>query len=248
METKTEMAYSVLVSTDYDMFKTLESNRSIKPLHLKRLKASMQIKQLVIPIIINEQYKVIDGQHRLQACKDLGLPVYFIITPGADLNDVHLANSVNMTWGVEDYLNSFCEMGLDDYLSYAKFRAKYKFGHKETMLLLQGGLYKRSSADQTVHQDFYQGMFKVTDLDYAYELADKVYQIQPYYSGFLRRCFVYAMNAAHKNKQFDFEHFVKALQTQSRKLVDCVTTRQYLLLIEEIYNYKLGEKNRLRLV
>lgn len=247
METKTEMAYSVLVSNDYEMFKTLASNRKVNNLHLRRLKASMQIKQLVIPIIVNEQYQIIDGQHRLQACKELELPVYFIITPGADMNDVHLANSVAKVWAVEDYLSSYCDMGLDDYVIYRKFRNKYRFGHKENMLLLQGGMYMRTGL-QTVHQDFYQGLFRVTDLEYAYELADKIYQLEPLYSGFMRRCFVCAMNAANKNKSFDFEHFVKALGYQSRKLVDCVSTRQYLLLIEEIYNYKLGDKNRIRLV
>ena len=68
-------------TTDYSMFQTLEGNRNLNKLHLKRLKNSFQKKYLLSPIIVNEKFEIIDGQHRFEAGKQLGLPINFLIAP-----------------------------------------------------------------------------------------------------------------------------------------------------------------------
>lgn len=33
------------------------------------------------PIIVSEDFRIIDGQHRFEACKELGFPIYFLVMP-----------------------------------------------------------------------------------------------------------------------------------------------------------------------
>ena len=49
----------------------------------------MKKKYLVSPILVNEKMEVIDGQHRLQAQKELNLPTYYIKNKGYDLLHKH---------------------------------------------------------------------------------------------------------------------------------------------------------------
>ena len=59
---------------DYDLLKNIDGNRSINQLHVKRLSNSMMNKHLISPIIVNEKYQIIDGQHRFEASKILTYP------------------------------------------------------------------------------------------------------------------------------------------------------------------------------
>ena len=57
----------VRTTTDYTRFKTLVGNRKPNDLHVKRLSNSFQKRYLFSPILINEKWQIIDGQHRFQA-------------------------------------------------------------------------------------------------------------------------------------------------------------------------------------
>ena len=113
MENK--MIDKVFSTMNYEIFSSLDGNRIVNPLHVKKIADSMKIKVLFIPIIVNEEFQVIDGQHRLEARKKLGLEVPYIICPNYDLEDVHRANSNHKTWNNLDFLKGYAEAGLDSY-------------------------------------------------------------------------------------------------------------------------------------
>ena len=67
-------------STNYDEFRTLNANRNVSENHVKQIKAAIEtVGNLteVVPIIVNENKEIIDGQHRFEACKELGLPIFY---------------------------------------------------------------------------------------------------------------------------------------------------------------------------
>ena len=71
----------VMMTNDYNMFKNIEGNRNINKIHLKRLKQSIQEKHIMVPIIVNGKYEIIDGQHRFQSAKDLSKPCLLYTSP-----------------------------------------------------------------------------------------------------------------------------------------------------------------------
>lgn len=234
----------VMMTNDYNMFKLINGNRDINKAHLKRLKESIQQRYITVPIIINERHQIIDGQHRFQSAKELEKPVYYIKVKGLDLKDVQRLNTNTKNWTADSYMDGYCRLGYEDYITYRNFKQKYGFGHNETYSLLsnltRGGGYGM--------QKFHDGTFKVNNLNLATEHAEKIMMVSQYYDGYKRRAFVYAMLDLFNNPDYNHAEFLNKLSFQSVKLQDCTTSEQYLFLIEDIYNYKRNKQQKVRLV
>jgi len=231
----------VHTTTDYSLFKSIDGNRTINTLHLNRLRLSIVDNYLLTVIIVNEKYEIIDGQHRYECIKELGYPLHYIICKGYGLNEVHRLNQNSKNWVCEDYLDGYCKLGYKDYIVFKEFRDKYKIGYNECMGLLSGTGFQGGYV-----QKFRRGLFKVTHLFEAEDFMDKIYMIEPYYANIRRRYFIYAMMQLLEKPQFEFTEFLQKVRIQPLTLQDCKDTNQYILLIEEIYNYKRHNKVSLR--
>ena len=60
---------NIMVTENYDMFKKIGGNRKINKANYAKIVKSMKEEQLIIPIVVNERYEIIDGQHRYTACR-----------------------------------------------------------------------------------------------------------------------------------------------------------------------------------
>jgi hypothetical protein len=71
----------LLKTSDHGIFKKCPTNRPIDPTNLRHIKASLMINNMLEfrPIMVNKNMEVIDGQHRLEAAKELGLEVFYQI-------------------------------------------------------------------------------------------------------------------------------------------------------------------------
>lgn len=67
------------------------------------------------PIIVNENFEVIDGQTRLAACKELGVPAYYIVVPKIGIDECMVLNANSKTWTIFDYIVSYAEQGNENY-------------------------------------------------------------------------------------------------------------------------------------
>lgn len=108
MQAKSANIFDILETRDYDEFKPLDGNRQISKAHVNRLKAAIQENNLLheFPILVNERYEVIDGQHRLEAARQLGVPIYFRVVEGADIRHTAYSNNVVKKWNTEQYLRA----------------------------------------------------------------------------------------------------------------------------------------------
>lgn len=230
----------VLSTLNYGLFKLMRGNRVVNDTQVNRLVASMKRKYIPVPIIVNGKYEIIDGQHRLAACRVLGLPIYYIKGENYDLNDVQQINSASKNWTPIDHAQSYATLGNKDYQTYLDFVEEYGFEKKIAVAMLAGQI----SEQRGVHSDFKNGLFKVKSLAYAKSCADKLYQIAPFYKGFKRRSFAIAMMHLFQNKQYNHKQFLEKLQYNSQKMVDCTSYDQYIHLIEGIYNWRSQDKVR----
>ena len=104
----------VLTTTDYFLFKQIEGNREKNKLQLSKLKKSISDNYLFTILIVNENYEIIDGQHRFEIIKELGLPLNYVICEGYGLNEVHVLNQNQKTWTISDYMEGYANMGYSD--------------------------------------------------------------------------------------------------------------------------------------
>lgn len=232
----------VYKTTDYHLFMSIDGNRNKNPLHISKLKKSMKNNYLFTVIIVNEKYEIIDGQHRFECIKELKLPLYYIICDGYGLNEVHVLNQNSKIWNSDDYLDGYCNMGNEHYIKYKEFKNKYRFGHNECMAMLSGVTGSGGNLTYT----FKNGLFKTTHLKESIEIAEKIYMLKDIYDGFKRRSFIFAILYLLTKTEFDFLEFLQKVKNQPNALVNCSDTKQYVLLIEEIYNYRRRNKINLR--
>lgn len=119
--------YTVYVSSDYRIFKHLTGNRRVNSHRVEKIKASIKaVGQIISPIVVNENYEIIDGQGRVEAFKDMGLPVYFVIQQGAGIKECISMNIYQSNWKVTDYIESYAEQGDPNYMRFLHTVNKYR--------------------------------------------------------------------------------------------------------------------------
>lgn len=225
-------------TNDYDIFSKLGGNRNINQAHLKRLKKSIEEESLVVPMIVNENYEIIDGQTRFQSWKDLNKPVYFIRMKGYGLSQVQRLNSNIKNWSMKDFTDCYCDLGNKEYIKYREFKKTYELGDYECISMLNGDI----SGSGKNFFNFKNGDLKIKCYSKACSEAEKVLKIQPFYDGYKRRSFVFAMLHLINHKNFNFNQLITKLKYQSSKLVHCTNKEQYLNLLQDIYNFKSTKK------
>jgi len=113
----------IQVSKNYSQFKLIKENRSVANKQVNNLMRSFEEENLmeIHPIIVDKDMQVIDGQHRLEACKRLGLPVYYVVAERANMDSVRRLNYYTRQWKLEDYVDSFAKEGKESYKILRKF-------------------------------------------------------------------------------------------------------------------------------
>jgi len=235
----------VHTTKDYSLFKILNGNRDVNHLHLSRLKESMKKNHLTTIIMVNEKFEIIDGQHRFLISQELKLSINYIVSKNYGLAEVQILNANMKNWTIVDYVNGYCDLGYKDYEIYRKFINEYGFTNQVALVLLSGEFICGNS-EVSISTKFKEGKFKINDLNNSKKMADKIMMIEPYYKGYLRRSFIFALIGMFKNENFEFTEFLAKLKQQPTTLQDCTNVSQYKSLIEEIYNYRRREKINLR--
>ena len=166
------------VTKNWDNFKFLEDNRDTDDGAVKRLAESINEFGQLQPIIINEKWDVIDGGHRVKACKLLGIPVLYVISEGATIREVILMNNIQRGWLNRDYLKCFCHPNHHNYLEYRKIRKfldEYGLNHSVSINLLSGGFsYQGGPASAA----FKTGKFQIKDLRKAEKYASQLKKLK----------------------------------------------------------------------
>ena len=119
MVKKDNVVKEVYSTSDYSKFKTIVGNREVDSGHVSRIIREFEEVVQLNPIIVNSDFEVVDGQHRLEACKESNRNVEYIIVDNDSLKAVLSINNVNKKWNVMDYISNHATLGNKDY-SYIK--------------------------------------------------------------------------------------------------------------------------------
>jgi hypothetical protein len=242
----------VYQTSDYGQFKILFGNRNTNELHVKRLIQSFKTRYLFSPILVNEKMQIIDGQHRFLACKELSLPINYIVARGYGLEEVQILNTNNSNWTKHDYLKAYCDLGVKTYGELKQFMIDFPDFSIGTCIYLitnsAGDVKKQTTIDKLVvrMKDFEEGKLVIPDLALSYKNANKIMLLKGLYEGYNRGVFVRALIGIFKNPAYKHDNFISRVKKTPTMLSDCATVMTYKGLIEEIYNYRRSDKINLR--
>ncbi len=254
---QSEEVNKVYKTSDLSIFKNVDGNRVPNLQHIRRLTDSIANYGMKCnPIIVNEKYEVIDGQHRLAAAKDAETFVYYIVINGYSLSEVHTLNLNQKNWSKRDFMEGYANMGVESYIKLSKFsKINDDFNFSSCIGMCSNTTGNKSTLANKYRQDaerigqpqvFEEGTWKGKDFELAQEWANKIRMIKPFYQNYNKSTFVSTLITLFKNDKFDFNEFMHKLRLQPTALVDCGNSSQYKTLIEDIYNYRSRKKISLR--
>jgi len=225
-------------TTDYDLFKIMDANREVSRVHVKQLVESITERNLLAlnPIICNSYFEVIDGQHRLEAARSIGCPIYYVIADKkANIHDVLRLNTTSRTWRAEDYMASYIDQGKSDYETLEDFCKNYDQTVMVAVELLSGvGRWTRLS------YIFKNGLFKATDLEKAEKLSELLLKFSKFAEFKIHRdkTFVRAIQKITANTRIDLDNLFHKLEVIGKPISKQKSTSDYLRWFEDVYNFK----------
>lgn len=229
---------NIQIEKNYKAFKFLKGNRPLVPGKVKKLEKSVLGGLNLFkycPILVNEQMFVIDGQHRLEACKILKLPVYYVMVEKISLLQIAELNDCASKWKTTDFFNCFIETGNDDYVTLQKFCNKHGLAVSIAAALL---MYGSASEGGNAVENFRAGKFKVNHPEKANKIMKHVTEYTPVAEDVILkdRSFIRAIQLLMSCDKYVHGEVVAKLVSKKYQLSKKSTYKDYILHIEEQYN------------
>jgi len=121
--TKTDIV--IYETKDYKMFQIIPSNRQLYPNTLLEKNILKTNKLRFNPMIVNQHYEIIDGQHRLDVAERNNLPIYFVIDNDSKIDDMMMIQAAK-GWISKDYVHYFATRGYPVYQFMQAIVEEYK--------------------------------------------------------------------------------------------------------------------------
>lgn len=108
---------SIYETRNYGKFHLSKLNRKIDQKHLASLIKNIKHHKAVIePIQVDQEFNIVDGQHRFMASKKLHRPVYYYVDNHVSVMSADLLNSKTKHWQLLTYVNRGVEMMNQNYV------------------------------------------------------------------------------------------------------------------------------------
>lgn len=228
-------------TSQWQHFSFLHENRPISEAHVLALCGSYRKDSYLFSVIyVNERLEIIDGQHRFEAARRMGLPVNFMVMPGWGIREVIILNVNSSNWSLPDFLESYAKAGNENYIRFKEFSDSHPFEVTTSQVLMLG---RRSGKGGTL-DTFRLGKMVVTEqqVDDARKKAAKIADMQLFHPlGWTSRNFVEAMLKLFTLKGYDHVTMLERLTAHPDVLLAkarSLRTDEYLQLFIDKYNFR----------
>lgn len=236
---------------DYGKFTFLTANRPIHRGHVNKLKKSLTEYGFLDsqPITVTPDFRIIDGQHRFIACKEMGLPVKFVeVSPKKMDNILVDLNNTQKKWNVYDYVTYYAEQGNEHYIRLLSLSKSFDISVGAVCCITGGSV--QGGGDTDIIK---AGKFKFPNSEHGI-VESKIGLI-------LRACkfmglpptdrLIRSLVLVARHKDFKWKEFMQKVEYQRDKCYKCSTTSGYIKMLEVVYNNKrrvkvVFEEERLR--
>lgn len=252
----------IQTTTNYGQFNFLLANRSINESKVNNLAHEIALNGLKVPIIVNEHLEVIDGQHRLQACKQVQEPLKYFVSRGATVEDAAAANQAGSNWNKQDWIDYHASRGNQEYLKLQTWIAHCKsLGVKSIDAAI---LFAQNTAtEKTLYmkdneiidhklpgavllgRNIKVGTWKFGDEGKALELLNSYLHLTKTANWTTKKSFLSTMIRVSRISDFNLNWLLKQIDKYPQKWYNCVNSDGYVSMIEDIYNYNRNRSNRL---
>ena len=232
--------YTVFETEDYSKFKVLLGNRAART-EARIIESIKAIGSICLPIVVNENYEVIDGQNRLKAWEALKLPVWYIVIPGLGIKEARWLNVGRSNWGTEDYIESYAETGSPDYRRLSSLNSSFK-----KRLSLQGvlAMAKPTKVNEGGVSCSYvkNGELKLSQEEYELAITRMKSAQDLGYASFVnrkklpKRIFWSCISYIYQHQEVNAKDVIEKLIKYEATIPGCNRVSDQLKFIEDAYN------------
>lgn len=226
-------------TTEYKLFKEVSSNRDIDKGHIKKLAAAIREKNLLAlnPIIVNPKMEILDGQHRLAAAKMLKTPIFYVVGDDISHDDISRLNTNKKNWQLVDYINYYTVKGVKEFKELSRLINEYPHFPMTFLIAVL-------SADGTRQTPIVKkGILDIGNKDNARTIIGYISDFEQYFDHVTNSRFLEAMLFICNSGQYDHERMISKLQRNPGALVPCANKKQYIRLLQDIYNKGTQDRN-----
>lgn len=220
-------------------FKRIE-NRDICRNNVEKIKNSLKQKNLLElrPIIVNERMEIIDGQHRIEACKELGLPIWYEVQKGTSCDDIILLQNQDR-WTIEDYITFYCKKGYSDYIYLRDFMKKYNIKTRGALELLSYKQHKLSEIVRLGKFKLREGISNIDDLmNNVSVVRDKMIAVKGNVNWLKSSQLKEVIAKFLKRNDVDFKMLLLQLEIREDWILQKPSIPLYREMLLKIYNFR----------
>lgn len=232
-QTKVAATSNIYETTDYDQFVQLLGNRPVDETHVKRLMRKIEREGNLTPehpIQVNEKREVIDGQHRLEALKRLGMPVYFEERHGLNIDNVASLNTGNKNWTWQDYAQHWASRGNTNYVKFLE-AAGIEPRFQVLMVYLTG---TRNPGGRGSRSEFDEGNLQIQNFELSMKLLNQYRELSDT-ANIDTRDFAVATYRYMRLPGYNHEKMLAKVSAYGEALFGKYSISEYLQALEEIY-------------
>lgn len=231
---------------DYSIFKQHPLNRAVNQRHVDNIKKSMLNRLTPTYIKVDKEFRIVDGQHRFEALRQLGYPIKYI-QDDFTTEDMINENTNNKNWGLPEFVKHYADAGLKPY---QKLLFLSKIHNLSISMIIN--IYKQRpnehglGAGKVLIESFNNSVLNGTfDFD-SDDLDIKITRIKLLLDNLKLKTYprnlIFAIIKLLKRKDYNHDRMVHKAGTFPQLYRKCIKIDDYVEMLEEIYNYKSQDK------
>ena len=241
------MNKKILETTNYGMFSFIKGNRPIKKDRVKRLQKDIEAFAQKNPILVTIDKGVLDGQYRLTACKNLSIPVKYILddihsTAEGILDLIRAINKDQKNWTAVNVGNSYAQ---HDDLSYRRYMSLIELGVSHSFILHACAEFSKGVRGvQCSNNHFRKGELLIPE-----NIFEMIKGLILLFKGsgidkkiWNRQYFIRALMKLKSVKEFDTYRFIDNFERFPYEWKDAYQTMDILRSILHVHNYRNRHK------
>lgn len=225
--------YTLGNTKNYSKFRFLFSNRELDYAHVKNLEKSILSKGLINPIIVDNNFNIIDGQHRFIALEKNKLPIHYLINKEATDSSILDVNNVKKGWTALNYINYHLDKGN---INYFHLNERIESLGSELAVASILEIYTKTHSNKYLREGKY---------DFDKDLGDMLLKYIRIIGEKFDRAFEYRFVKSLKmivlrNSNFDINRLIN--KVEHKRLYCYNNYAETAESIVDVYNYKLKSK------
>ncbi len=248
---QTTESRQILTTSDYSRFSFIKGNRDINKGNVIKIIDSIRKYGYDYdnPIEVDSEFRIIDGQHRFEALKELGLYIPYVIKDFLGLTYLIVKNSAVKAWNTFDMIKSYSTLNYVEYV-YAQNCINTKINRTAVLLLANKGYFlsrdnhiKRGGTGRSSFKNGTFVFYNKSIFSWIVENQKRLTQITPFHN---QSHFIYAIAFLYRHIEIDWEKFFRDMIYNK----DCfeygfASSSLYVKEFEKIYNDSIKGKGKI---